>query len=449
MRGQYLFRHDETKPYILATTRLQRVRTLMRIVIIGAGLLGVSSAYFLARAGHQVMVLERREAAGMETSFANSGMVTPSQADPWNSPGTLRRLLTWVGSAASPFILKPTVLPSLLGWGMVFLRNSSRSRFRNSLEKNVELANYSLKTFELIRRETNIRYDQLLKGTLKLYREDVAFARAAAVSDVLNTMGVNHEILDVDGVIAQEPALADVAEEISGGVYYPDDESGDAHKFCRELTELAGHCGAEFRFGTEVTDIRYAGSRIGAVVTPGQVFTGDAYVMAAGSYSVALGRMLGLRLPIRPIKGYSITLDRNGWDSAPSLPIIDDSRHVAITPLGHRIRVAGMAEFAGYNTAIDKARIATLDRILDDIYPAFAGFKNTATARYWAGLRPYCCDGVPIIGRALHSNLYLNTGHGHLGWSMSVGSGRLLADIISGEDTDIDAAPYSYERFTS
>jgi D-amino-acid dehydrogenase len=419
----------------------------MRIVIIGAGLLGVSSAYFLARAGHQVTVLERREAAGMETSFANSGMVTPSQADPWNSPGTLRRLLAWLSSESSPFILNPSVLPSLLGWGIVFLRNSSITRFRDSLEKNVELANYSLKTFEVIRRETDIRYDQLMKGTLKVYREDAAFARAAAISDVLNTVGVNHEILDGDGVIAQEPALADIAGEISGGVYYPDDESGDAHKFCRELTVLAEHSGAEFRFSTEVTDIRHAGGRIGAVVTPGQVYTGDAYVMAAGSYSVPLGRMLGLKLPIRPIKGYSITLNRNGWDGGPSTPIIDDSRHVAITPLGDRIRVAGMAEFAGYNTAIDNTRIARLDRVLDDIYPAFTGYKNSATAQYWAGLRPYCCDGVPIIGRASHSNLYLNTGHGHLGWSMSVGSGRLLADIISGRDTDIDASPYSYERF--
>lgn len=419
----------------------------MRIVIIGAGLLGVSSAYFLARSGHQVTVLERREAAGMETSFANSGMVTPSQADPWNSPGTLRRLLAWVGDEASPFILKLSALPSLLGWGAAFLRNSSRARFRSSLEKNVALANYSLATFGLIRRGADIHYDQLLKGTLKLYREEAAFARAAAVSDVLHTVGVNHEVLDVGGVVAREPALADIAGDISGGVYYPDDEAGDAHKFCRELTVLAERSGAEFRFGTEVTDIRHAGGRVGAVVTPGQVFTGDVYVLAAGSYSVPLCRMLGLKLPIRPVKGYSITLDRDGWDSGPSMPIIDDSRHVAITPLGRRIRVAGMAEFAGYNTAIDRVRIARLNSVLEDIYPAFAAFRNPATAQYWAGLRPYCCDGVPIIGRASHSNLYLNTGHGHLGWSMSAGSGRLLADIIENKATDIDPTPYRYDRF--
>ena len=419
----------------------------MRIVIIGAGLLGASTAYFLTRAGHQVTVLERRDGAGMETSFANSGMVTPSQADPWNSPGTLRRLLARLGSEASPFILNPSVLPSLLGWGVAFLRNSGHTRFRSSLEKNVVLANYSLGTFGLLRRETDIFYDQLLLGTLKVYREDAAFASAVTVSDVLHTLGVNHEILDVDGVVAREPALADIAGQIRGGVYYPDDEAGDAHKFCRELTVLARHGGADFRFGTEVRDIRHAGGRIGAVVTPGQVYTGDAYVLAAGSYSVLLGRMLGLKLPIRPVKGYSITLNRDGWGGGPSMPLIDDSRHVAVTPLGRRIRVAGMAEFAGYNTAIDSSRIDRLLQVLEDIYPAFTGFMNSATAQYWAGLRPYCCDGVPIIGRASHSNLYLNTGHGHLGWSMSVGSGRILADIISGRDTGIDATPYSYDRF--
>lgn len=419
----------------------------MRIIVIGAGLLGVSSAYFLARAGHEVTVLDRRERVGMETSFANSGMITPSQADPWNSPGTIKRLLALLGDANSPFTLKPSVLPSLLGWGLAFLRNSGRKRFHASLVNNAVLANYSLDTFRFIRRESDIRYDQLLNGTMKLYRDAGAFDKASAVSDVLREAGVKHEILDPAGVIEREPALSDIAADVSGGVYYPDDEAGDAHKFCTGLSALAEPLGVDFRFNTAVTDIRHAGDRIGSVVTAGEVFTADAYVLAAGSYSVQLGRLLDLKLPIRPVKGYSITLDRGGWTGAPAMPVIDDFRHVAITPLGERMRVAGMAEFAGYNTAIENERIRRLSAILDEIYPAYTSYRNNEGARCWAGLRPYCCDGIPIIGRAGYSNLFLNTGHGHLGWSMSAGSGRLLADIVSGRDTDIDPAPYRYERF--
>ncbi|MEJ2760873.1 MAG: D-amino acid dehydrogenase [Gammaproteobacteria bacterium] len=419
----------------------------MRIIIIGAGLLGSSSAYFLARAGHQVTVLERREGAGMETSFANSGMVTPSQADPWNSPGTLKRLLAWAGDEKSPFILKPAVLPSLLGWGLAFLRNSGRARFRASLERNAALANYSLATFRFVRQQEELHYDEILRGTLKLYRDEAAFAKAAEVSDVLHAAGVEHEVLDAAGVTAREPALNDIAADISGGVFFPDDEAGDAHKFCGQIAALAGRRGAEFRYGAEVTEIRYHGGRITAVVTPGRVFTADACVLAAGSYSVCLAHSLGLKLPVRPVKGYSVTLDRDGWDSGPSLPVIDDSRHVAVSPLGERLRVAGMAEFAGYDTDVSPDRIERLFKILDEIYPAFQSRRNSATAGYWAGLRPYCCDGSPIIGRAGYTNLYLNTGHGHLGWTMSAGSGRLLADLIDGRETAIDASPYRYDRF--
>ena len=419
----------------------------MRIVIIGAGLLGASTAYFLTRAGHQVTVLERRDGAGMETSFANSGMVTPSQADPWNSPGTLKGLLARAGDDGSPFILNLSVLPSLLGWGLSFLRNSGPARFRASMERNAALANYSLATFRFIREQEEMHYDQIMRGTLKLYRDATAFTRAAEVSDVLHAAGVKHEVLNADGVTAREPALADIAADISGGVFYPDDEAGDAHKFCEQIAALSGRRGADYRFGTEVTEIRHNGSRISAVVTPGRVYTADACVLAAGSYSVRLARSVGLRLPIRPIKGYSVTLDRTGWEGGPTLPVIDDSRHVAISPLGERLRVAGMAEFAGYDTDIGADRIDRLLRTLDEIYPAFKTRRNPSTARYWAGLRPYCCDGSPIIGRAGFSNLYLNTGHGHLGWTMSAGSGRLLADLIDGREAAIDPLPYRYDRF--
>lgn len=419
----------------------------MRVIVVGAGLLGVSTAYFLARSGHEVTILERRGDAGMETSYANSGMVTPSQADPWNSPGTLKRLLGWLGNEASPFIVNPSVIPSMLGWGLSFLRNAGRERFRASLARNATLANYSLDTFRLIRSESQVHYDQILNGTMKLYRNAEAFDKAAAVSDTLREAGVRHEILDAEGVTAREPALRNIAAEISGGVYYPDDEAGDAHKFCSELRVRAEEKGAEFRFAAPVTDIRHSGGRISSVITPGRVFTADACVIAAGSYSVGLCRLLGLKLPVTPVKGYSVTLARGGWADGPAMPVIDDFRHVAVTPLGTRIRAAGMAEFAGFDTDVDSRRTDVLLGILDEIYPGFAAVRDMGSIRRWAGLRPYCVDGVPVIGPARYRNLYLNTGHGHLGWSMSAGSGRLLADIISGRETDIDAAPYRFARF--
>lgn len=419
----------------------------MHIIIIGSGLMGVSTAYFLVRNGHQVTVLDRCDSAGMETSFANSGMVTPSQADPWNSPDSLARLFSLLLRRDSPLVFKPLTMFWLIGWALVFLRNSTPERFRTSLEKNAALANYSLEVFRDIRRETGISYDYMENGTLKLYRNSRSFDKAVKVNQSLASMGVNLEILDPDGVIEREPALHGLGNRIRGGVYYPDDESGDAHKFCRELAGKAEALGCEFQFNTEVTGNRRTNNRIDAVSTNRGEFTADAYVVAAGCYSWPMGKKLGISVPVRPIKGYSITMSLNGWENEPRMPVIDDSRHIAVTPLGDRLRVAGMAEFAGLDTSIRTDSITRLAEFLDEIYPEFSRFRDDSLAVHWAGLRPYCRDGVPIIGPTAVSNLYLNTGQGHLGWSLSAGSGKLLADYISGNNTDIDIAPYNINRF--
>lgn len=419
----------------------------MRIVVIGSGLIGVTSAYFLARHGYRVTVLDRREAAGMETSFANSGMVTPSQADPWNSPASLASLFSLLADRESPLLVKPTELLSLFGWGLVFLRNSTPGRFRRSLASNAALANYSLAVFRQIRAENDIDYDQIQNGTLKLYRTLKAFDKAAALSRSLSSMGVNHEILDRDAVIDREPALAGAAASISGGVYYPDDEAGDAHLFCSEIERLARGLGVEFRFNTRVTGFRTGGDCVEAVYTTAGEIPADVCVLAAGCYSVELGRKLGLSVPIRPIKGYSITMDLNGWQDGPRMPVIDDARHIAATPLGQRLRVAGMAEFAGMDTTVRSDRIDQLGRFVEELYPGFRAYNDVARAGRWAGLRPYCRDGVPLIGRCGYDNLYLNTGHGHLGWSLSAGSGKLLADHIAAAQTEIDISAYDPQRF--
>ncbi|MEX2523650.1 MAG: D-amino acid dehydrogenase [Gammaproteobacteria bacterium] len=419
----------------------------MRIVIIGSGLMGVTTAYFLARNGHQVTVLERRESAGMETSFANSGMVTPSQADPWNSPASLARLFSLLFRKDSPLVFSPSTVVSLIKWSLVFLRNSTPGRFHASLEKNAALANYSLGIFRSIRRETGISYDYSENGTLKLYRNERSFDKAVKMNQSLSSMGVNLEILDSGGVLEREPALHGIGGRISGGVYYPDDEAGDAHKFCRELAGEAEKLGCEFRYNTEVTGMRYTDHCINAVSTSRGEFTGDAYILAAGCFSVPLAKKLGISVPIRPIKGYSITMNLNGWEDGPAMPVIDDARHIAVTPLGDRIRVAGMAEFAGLDTSIRADRIRRLAGFLDEIYPDFSSFRDISRAGQWAGLRPYCWDGVPVIGPTAITNLYLNTGQGHLGWSLSAGSGKLLADYLSGEKMDIAIDPYRIDRF--
>jgi D-amino-acid dehydrogenase len=419
----------------------------MRIIIIGSGLIGVTSAYFLARHGHAVTVLDRHEAAGMETSYANGGMVTPSQADPWNSPASLAKLISLLLDRDSPLLFRPAALLPLLGWALLFLRNSSPARYRASLRKNAVLANYSLEVFKQIQEDTGIAYDRLQRGTMKVYREAKAFRKARAVSQALTASGVNLEILDPAGVVVQEPALAAGSASISGGVYFPEDESGDAHKFCRALAAEAEKLGAEFRYNAGVTSFRRSRGAIEAVLTDAGELAADCYILAAGSESVGLAGQLGVPVPVRPIKGYSITMDMNGWRQGPGMPVIDDSRHIAITPLGRRLRVAGMAEFAGMDRSIRPDRIAQLQRQLDEIYPEFSHYRDDDSATVWAGLRPYCRDGVPLIGRTAVDNLYLNTGHGHLGWSLSAGSGKLLADYIHAGETDIDIELYRPQRF--
>lgn len=419
----------------------------MRIAIIGAGLIGVSTAWYLRHGGHDVLVLERRAGPGLETSFANGGMLTPSQADPWNAPGVTGKLLRWLGREDAPLLLRPRALPELFGWGIGFLRNSSRARFRRSLHANVRLARFSLDTLRRLRRDTGIEYTGAGVGTLKFYRDQRSLAQSGWLTQELRGAGVHCEPLDGAGVIAHEPALAGIAQHIAGGVRFPDDESGDAHLYCARLAQLAAAAGVEFRYGVDIRRLRCAGGSVAALETTAGEVVADRYVLAAGSYSVPLARDAGLRLPLRPVKGYSLTLDLSGWKAPPRLPLVDDDLHMAVTPLGNRLRVAGTAEFTGFDLDLNPARIAPMRAFVAELFPAQAPMIAAADAQPWAGLRPYTVDGVPIIGPAPLPNLYLNTGHGHLGWSMATGSGRLLAELIEGRSGAINAADYSLKRF--
>lgn len=419
----------------------------MQVVVIGAGLIGVSTAYFLGRIGHQVVVLERREGPGLETSFANGGMVTPSQAEPWNTPGILFKLISWLGREDAPVLLRPSALPSLLGWGLAFLRNSTEARFRQNVIRNATLAFYSLRILKELRQNHGLRYDAAQHGTIKLYRDRNFHEQAAALFKILQETGVNCEVMDSQGVVSKEPALAPVQDKFSGGVFFSDDESGDAYDYCRSLAELAAKHGVVFQFGTTVTGFRTEGRRVRAVTGSCGELEGDRYVVAGGSESLMILESLGVNLPVRPVKGYSLTLNVGAWDERPLIPVIDDDFHIAVTPLAEKLRVAGTAEFCGYDRRPDPARIRNLSRFVADLYPQAAHFTRAGTALAWAGLRPYSCDGVPIMGPTRFENLYLNTGHGHLGWTMAAGSGKLVADLISGNDPDLDPRPYQLDRF--
>lgn len=418
----------------------------MRVVVVGAGLQGVASAYFLARHGCEVTVLERAAAVAQGTSHANAGMLTPSMADPWNAPGILGHLLGWLGREDAPFLLRPTALPSMVGWGLAFLRNARPARYRDNMERNLRLASYSLVVLRELRASLGLRYDQRTAGTIKVFRDERAFDEAVARNTVLARLGLDVRPLSPASVVQVEPSLAPVRERLVGGIYCPSDESGDARAFTEALAAQAQAAGARFRFGEEVRGFARAGERIEAVVTAGGRHAADACVVAAGCWSAPLLAPLGLALRVRPVKGYSITVPTTGWAGAPGMPVIDDALHTAATPLGDRLRVAGTAEIAGYDQALTPARIENLFGLLLTLFPGYAPRLDRASAQPWAGLRPVSADGVPLVGRTRYANLFLNAGHGHLGWTLACGSARLLADLVLGRTPDIDPRPYDARR---
>jgi len=417
----------------------------LRVIVIGAGLVGISSAYFLRLRGHDVTVIEREKGPGLQTSFANGALVTPSMPEPWNAPGCWRVLLASLGRSDAALQLRVRALPALMGWGVRFLRNSSPERYHESTIRNVRLALFSLEVLQNLRRQTGIEYDATSRGTLKLFRSSEALNDTIRAADRLLAEGLKLRRLSRDETIQLEPALAGIGDQLAGAIHYGVDETGDAHRFCERLAEHAQHHGVIFSFGTSVSRLEARSGRLTAVQTDKERFAADQYVVAAGSYSTPLLRSLGLRLPVRPAKGYSVTFEGLRGASALSIPIVDDDMHAAVVPLGHAIRVAGTAEFDGFDLTLRPERIRNLTNLAQKILPHAS--LDPASARAWCGLRPMSPDGVPIIGPAVMSNLWLNTGHGHLGWTMAAGSGQLLADLISGETPTLDPRPYSLARF--
>ncbi len=418
----------------------------MKIIVIGAGVIGTSTAYYLARDGHQVTVLERAHEAGAETSFANGGLLTPSLSDPWNAPGVATKLLKFLGREDSPLLLRLKALPSLAFWGLKFLANSSPDRFRRNMAANSALSFYTLDVLDRLLADESLDFDYQTTGTLKVTRNSDALANTILLAEATQSLGVSFEVLDADGVVAAEPALAPIADKLAGGVRFPQDRFGDAAKFSRGLARAAEARGAVFKYGVSVEGFTRRGKAVSGVETSTGRHEADAVVLAAGSYSPKLARKLGFSVPVRPAKGYSCTISTAGWNGAPRIPILDDDLHAVATPLGDRLRLAGTAEFTGYDRSLTQGRIDNLLNFFRTTFPALADNLEGAELNEWAGLRPMCADGVALIGRSPIENLFLNTGHGHLGWTQSVGSGRLLADLIAGKAPGIDPAPYRLDR---
>ncbi|MGH8295342.1 MAG: D-amino acid dehydrogenase [Steroidobacteraceae bacterium] len=417
----------------------------MKVLVVGSGLIGTASAYFLARRGWEVTVLDRREGPGQETSFANGSLLTPSMPEPWNAPGSWRVLLRSIGRSDSPLKLHLKALPHLGRWGSGFLRNSSAARYERNTVKNLKLALDSVETLGSVRRETGIEYGGTSDGSLRVIRDAAALERAVAWGEKLRAHGLTFRRLSADEIVAMEPALAPIAGQLAGGIHYPVDEIGNAYKFCVGLADEARRAGVEFRFRTLVSGIEVRQGGVTAVLSGETRYSADRYVLAAGSYSPLLLRGLGLDVPVRPAKGYSLTFEHPRLDPPFRLPVCDDDFHAVVVPLEGVIRVAGTAEFTGYDLSLPEDRIQNLVTLLRQVLPA-GGFER-AQAKPWCGLRPMSVDGVPIIGPTPIGNLWINTGHGHLGWTMAAGSGQLLSDLMTGGSPRVNPGDYALARF--
>ena len=416
----------------------------MRIVILGAGLLGVTSAYYLAKEGHEVTVIDRRPEAARETSFANAGLVSPGHASSWASPRAPLILLKslWRNDTSLRYRLK---LDSRMWlWSLQFLRNCTAARNRSATLAKMKLCLYSQAETLKVGTAENLSWDRTAKGALYVYSDPAHFREGRENMRFLAEQGVASEVLEIDQLIALEPGFAQARDKLVGAVYTPGDESGDARKFTVGLAERCEALGVVFRFGETIERIEVQGKRVTAIITDKGSVTGDQYVLALGSYSPLLSRMIGFNLPIFPVKGYSVTLPVADPAEAPTIGGVHEDHLVAFSRLGDRLRLTATADFAGYDTEFVPANFAHMLRVARDMFPNAALYDRPD---YWACLRPMTPDGPPIMGASPVSNLWLNTGHGHMGWTMACGSSRLLTDQMMGRKPAIDDTPFLFSRY--
>jgi D-amino-acid dehydrogenase len=407
----------------------------MKSIVLGAGIAGVTTAYYLAMDGRDVTVIDRRPGVALETSFANAGLVAPGHSYTWASPRAPKILLKSLFVEGQALRLRLNADPHMWAWCWLFLRNCTAARSHENTARKVRLCRYAQLQLQQLTAREQLQYDGIRSGLLYLYRDAASFERGRSNMSILVDNGLRLETLDVAQVVAREPALEHARQAIAGAIYCPTDESGDAHQFTREMQKVCERLGVRFMFDTPISRIEAAGDAVTGVHTPAGLIAGDDYVLALGSYSPILARPLGYRLAIYPVKGYSATFPAGREHHPPQIGGVDENHLVAWARFGARLRFTATAEFAGYDTRHTPADFAPMLRAARELFPDGADYTKPS---YWAGLRPMTPEGTPLIGRTRHRNLFLNTGHGHMGWTMSCGTAKLLADIMAGRTPELD-----------
>lgn len=414
----------------------------MRVVVLGAGLLGVTSAYFLRQQGHDVTVIDRQATPAAETSFANGGQISVSHAEPWANPGAPLKVLKWLGHEDAPLLFRIRADMRQWLWGLQFLRECTPARTRHNIEQIVRLGTYSRDTLQALRRDIGLEYDERTQGILHFYTSQKEFNGAEEPAAQMRELGCDRRVISADEAVHLEPALRHIRPQLAGATYTAEDESGDANRFARELVARCEADGVQFLMSHTVTALRAAAGRIDHVEATDadgrfQRVRGDAYVLAMGSLSPLYTAPLGIRLPIYPAKGYSVTLPVKDEAMAHQVSLTDDEYKLVFSRLGNRLRIAGTAELNGYDRDLNRVRCEAIVRRTEELFP---GAGDTEQAQFWTGLRPATPSNVPIVGRSKLPNLYLNTGHGTLGWTHSCGSGKSIARIVSGLQPEVDFA---------
>lgn len=416
----------------------------MHVVVLGSGVIGVTSAWYLACAGYRVTVLDRQPACALETSFANAGQISPGYSTPWAAPGIPLKSLSWLLQRHSPLSFRPDGTLWQLQWMHMLLRNCNARHYAINKERMVRLAVYSRECLRQLREQTGIRYEERALGTLQIFRNRQQLDAVGKDIAVLARHRVAYELLSPQGCINVEPALLHIQDKLTGGLRLPGDETGDCQLFTSRLALAAQTSGVHFRYNMPVTRILHENNRITGVQAGMESMTGDHYVIALGSYTRNMLQPLGLDIPVYPVKGYSLTLPVTDPAAAPISTIMDETYKVAITRFENRIRIGGMAELSGFNLELNPLRKQTLAMVVNDLFP---NSGHISSASFWAGLRPMTPDGTPIVGPTRYDNLWLNTGHGTLGWTMACGSARLLADLIAQRKPDIRADDFALARY--
>ncbi|MBN9073489.1 MAG: FAD-dependent oxidoreductase [Rhizobiales bacterium] len=422
----------------------------MRVVVVGAGISGTMTAYFLHRAGCEVTVVERESGAADATSFGNGGVIGCTQVEPWAQPGLPLKLLKWIGREDAPVLVRVGQIPHVMGWGRRFLARCNAADARDALAVNVRLTLYCLEQFAALRERekmTGEEYDLGLNGAYKLFFTPEAFAHAREFGKELAGLGAPVEALDSRAAAEREPALGPIGDHLSGVLAFPKEEIGDCRKFTRWMADRLQRAGVRFLYGTGVSRFRVESGRVRAVDTHKGPLDADAFVVAAASWTPGLLKDIGIRVPVIPVKGVSITVPATPWEGALQSAVIDYSRLFGLIRIGDRLRVSGSAEVTGHNTVPSPARCKALVDSVLEIFPQFAACMKAGPPLYWAGLRGNSPDGVPILGRTPVGNLFLNVGHGPEGWSTSCGGARLVAAAVTGERPEISMAGLEYSRF--